>query len=1160
VLSYDGEYISLFPSVRTYKQTLMRLSSFTLKPLIAATLGTFIVLGFVVFVALYEKNIPSVPLPTLNGIPIAQKNGSALMANAILHKDDQIIHYIDEPSIIQREWTVDDHHILIEVKEEFNVSESIHPFDLLLGREYFESCDTNPQRINDAWFYVYTPDRSEGQTGFVADRFGISPCAAWRNMFPQYQSSLSTMMNIQEGDLIYFAIQPHEIDKLTARWEMPWIRYRDGHPAAPAACNDTKDNDDDTLTDCADPGCHTDGDAANAATCDPNDADEESSSSSSSSSEESSSSSSAPCDAAKNLCANAPLIFSDAGSLAWNGTVTQVGRFFLETNGGNRALVTLNGRRDVLPPLPTLASGGAPTAPVFAEMDGRLYVVDGTDLNYPLYFFENSLWKLHTQNSATFRTQVRTMGPHQAWSVLAGGSSHLRMHNDRFQSYHIPSQSWGLGDAVSGDVVGVIPWSAEASITITMESTGNSAHVTEPSDGYEFRERQVTGIPSGVIALYPFEGQLHAVTLNGAYHHYVWGTRIAVCSDGVIQNPNDAGTTENCDDRNGQSGDGCSATCQLESGWNCSGQPSVCTNAVCGNFKLEAGEVCDVNTDDQSNGIACSQCRSVNPGWRCDSATVACWSWEGCTSKTVSICVPQCGDGRIDGGGSLREQCDDRNLINGDGCSNGCTIETPLWSCPSGVQPSNCLRLLCANGIDDDGDGVTDCADSQCAATSSACAVCGDSVVQAGEDCDVGDTNNGDGCDSTCHYESAWQCSSYFTGLAKDISDIATSDFNEDGFEDIAAMEHWKDAFNNDYYRISVMMNNGDGTFGVPSFHMPRLGSFIRPLHIYTGDVNKDGHDDLLLLTNDSNHQIALLPGLGNGTFGAKVDIVLQYPNGTHFQSINDMQMVDLNGDSDLDLILHSGSSGPSTFAGGIVILLGQTGYNFTYTATITSPTPVSLSTAFADWNGDGLTDIAYVDDAASGTAFRPNALRINKANNDGTYTHLRTLMINPAPDANSGIGYMVSGDINGDELEDIVIADYWTPRNDKHLLRIFLSTGNGGFIEQAPIPENHFSNSFQMLYKRKPIVADMNHDGFDDIISMRSNAVMVHMSNGDGSFAAPQAIPLMNTGLSILHTVDTKNDGYADILAGVMNHVRPLQLVHNNAGQLVAPANAVCE
>ncbi len=46
----------------------------------------------------------------------------------------------------------------------------------------------------------------------------------------------------------------------------------------------------------------------------------------------------------------------------------------------------------------------------------------------------------------------------------------------------------------------------------------------------------------------------------------------AVCGNGEIAGP------EGCDDGNTTPGDGCSATCSIETGFQCSGEPSVCTD------------------------------------------------------------------------------------------------------------------------------------------------------------------------------------------------------------------------------------------------------------------------------------------------------------------------------------------------------------------------------------------------------------------------------------------------------------------------------------------------------------------------------------------------------------------------------------------------------
>jgi fibro-slime domain-containing protein len=136
-----------------------------------------------------------------------------------------------------------------------------------------------------------------------------------------------------------------------------------------------------------------------------------------------------------------------------------------------------------------------------------------------------------------------------------------------------------------------------------------------------------------------------------------WQCRMAgkpcnpLCGDGRIT----AGET--CDDGNGDTGDGCSSICQVEPGATCAGTPSVCTRAVCGNKKLEAGESCDDGNTVPFDG--CSPSCQNDP--TCGTATSA-----------SGECKTVCGDGLFLPG---TEQCDDGNVLDGDGCSRDCKIE-----------------------------------------------------------------------------------------------------------------------------------------------------------------------------------------------------------------------------------------------------------------------------------------------------------------------------------------------------------------------------------------------------------------------------------------------------------------------------------------------------
>src|SRR5689334_23220983 len=104
-----------------------------------------------------------------------------------------------------------------------------------------------------------------------------------------------------------------------------------------------------------------------------------------------------------------------------------------------------------------------------------------------------------------------------------------------------------------------------------------------------------------------------------------------VCGDGLVEG------TEACDDGNLAPGDGCAATCTVETGYACA--DGACS-PVCGDGMVVGAEVCDGNLD-----AAHHYC------------TPDCSGWAG-----------RCDDGVVQ---PAHEACDDRNLVVGDGC-NAC--------------------------------------------------------------------------------------------------------------------------------------------------------------------------------------------------------------------------------------------------------------------------------------------------------------------------------------------------------------------------------------------------------------------------------------------------------------------------------------------------------
>lgn len=66
---------------------------------------------------------------------------------------------------------------------------------------------------------------------------------------------------------------------------------------------------------------------------------------------------------------------------------------------------------------------------------------------------------------------------------------------------------------------------------------------------------------------------------------------------------------EECDDGNETFGDGCSDSCEVEFGFVCTGNPSICSEqSTCGNSVIEAGEQCDLGAQ---NGVSGGTCLST---------------------------------------------------------------------------------------------------------------------------------------------------------------------------------------------------------------------------------------------------------------------------------------------------------------------------------------------------------------------------------------------------------------------------------------------------------------------------------------------------------------------------------------------------------------------
>ena len=220
------------------------------------------------------------------------------------------------------------------------------------------------------------------------------------------------------------------------------------------------------------------------------------------------------------------------------------------------------------------------------------------------------------------------------------------------------------------------------------------------------------------------------------------------CGNGIVT----AG--EQCDDGNLINGDGCSAVCQIQCvtdaactdgdpcttgdvcvGGACRGTPLVCNdNNPCTNDSCSMNGQCvySNNTaactdgDPCTTGDACfgGACRAGTPLVCNDNNPCTSDSCDGKSGACAHTVIPNCsfcGNNVLEG----NEQCDDGNVINGDGCSAVCSV-LPGFTCVG--TPSVCTT------------------------------VCGDGIPAGAETCDDGNLIDGDGCSDVCKISIYYTC------------------------------------------------------------------------------------------------------------------------------------------------------------------------------------------------------------------------------------------------------------------------------------------------------------------------------------------------------------------------------------------------------------------
>jgi hypothetical protein len=340
---------------------------------------------------------------------------------------------------------------------------------------------------------------------------------------------------------------------------------------------------------------------------------------------------------------------------------------------------------------------------------------------------------------------------------------------------------------------------------------------------------------------------------------------------------------------------------------------------------------------------------------------------------------------------------------------------------------------------------------------------------------------------------------------------IATADLNQDGNSDWVLIDSFP--------TVTVMLSNGDGTFGAPQNYQV---TGLSDQSIALADFNGDGKTDIAVCTSGG---IAILFGNGDGTFQTATTV----PGTTGAAAFaSRLITADLNGDGTADLLtVHFGLVGQPAI---MSVLLGNGDGTFDNSVDTALPyilggefVPEIRSLDVGDFNKDGKLDIAVVV---------PNtSVLVLLGNGDGTFQ-------SPATYSTAVFDRSVAvADVNNDGKLDLVVRfDAFMSGPQTNNVGILLGNGDGTF--QSPV--NLFAGGCNTIK-----VADLNGDGKLDLIATGGAAIGVLLGNGDGSFHAPvfylPTAPISSDGDAPVAIGDFDHDGKPDIVTADSNGISVL-------------------
>jgi hypothetical protein len=367
----------------------------------------------------------------------------------------------------------------------------------------------------------------------------------------------------------------------------------------------------------------------------------------------------------------------------------------------------------------------------------------------------------------------------------------------------------------------------------------------------------------------------------------------------------------------------------------------------------------------------------------------------------------------------------------------------------------------------------------------------------------------------------------YASGGAPAVS-VATGDFNGDGETDLVVANQCQSGGSCSVGNVGVLMGNGNGTFQHAKTYASGGNNTAA---VAVAALTANGPTDLVLSnqcqmsTNCNAGSISVLMGNGDGTFKSPQNYI---SDGVFSNSVG---VGNWNSDGMTDLAIVNQCQSTTSCSGAVTILLGNGNGTFQVPPTYASGGYDADSVAVGDLNGDGNADLVVANFCQSNNCSKGTngAVSVFLGNGDGTFQAAHEY-------ATGGFGSssVAIGDFNGDGHPDVAVAGECSTSACDRGGTVSILLGNGdGTLQPA---KNYSSGGYTSL---SVAIADFNNDGNLDLAianecqstSCQNGSVTVLLGNGNGTFQTAQSFPSAGYETNFVATGDFNEDGNPDLV-----------------------------